>query len=343
MGVVQFGIIACSSIARRRFLPALKLASGAQLGRIGSREVAKAALFAREFGAPRHGTYEDVLADPEVNAVYISTPPPLHAEWVHKAAAAGKHVLCEKPAFSSGIEALEAVQACRAAGVRLMEGYVPKFHPQHARVRMLVAEGRIGVPKFFEAEFTYPRPAGADDIRLKPELLGGVFHDSAGYPVAAALMHLPGWPVSVSCVQSRDAASGVDDGCSITLQFSGGEIANLFAGMGLQYRSRYAIAGTGGRIELERAFAVVPDMKTTIALETNAGVEKIVLEPADQFRLMIEDFAAQIGGDRSAGGLSASSSAPARDYENDLLRMQAIMDAAAQSARERRTVEIKDL
>lgn len=332
MGDVQFGIIACSSIARRRFLPALKLAKGAQLAAIGSRDATKAAQFAREFGAPRHGTYESVLSDPQVEAVYISTPPPLHAEWVHKAAAAGKHVLCEKPAFYNRAEAEQAVAACRAAGVRLMEGYVPKYHPQHARVRALISGGRIGAPRFFEAEFTYPRPNGTRDIRLQPELLGGVFYDSAGYPVGAALMHLPGVPVSVSCVQSRDAKTGVDDGCSITLQFSGGEIANLYAGMGVQYRSRYAIAGEKGRIELERAFAVPPDMRTNLTVETDAGVERMALEPADQFRLMIEDFAAQI-----------RSGTKTKNYEEDLLCMQTIMDAAAQSARERRMVEIKNL
>jgi predicted dehydrogenase len=331
MGAVQFGIIACSSVARRRFLPALKLAQGAQLAMIGSRDPAKAEQFARECSAPRHGTYDDVLADPEVDAVYISTPPPMHAEWVHKAAAAGKHVLCEKPAFASTAEALEAVKACRDAGVRLMEGYVFKYHPQHARVHSLVAAGKIGAPRFFSAEFTYPRPTAATDIRLQPELLGGVFHDSAGYPVTAALMHLPGRPVSVNCVQGRDRASGVDDACSITLQFSGGEIANLYAAFGVNYRSRYAIAGDTGRIELERAFAVPPDKETTIAVEGAAGVEKIVLEPADQFKLMVEDFAAQISG------------AAAKDWEGDLLRQQAVMDAAAQSFRERRTIEIQDL
>ena len=332
MSAVQFGILACSSIARRRFLPALKLAHGAQLASIGSRDTSKAEQFAREFGAPRHGTYEDVLADPQIQAVYISTPPTLHAEWVHKAAAAGKHVLCEKPAFTSGAEALKAVNVCRAAGVRLMEGYVPKYHPQHARVRALVAEGRIGAPRFFEAEFTYPRPNAAADIRLNPELLGGVFHDSAGYPVGAALMHLPGKPVSVTCVQGHDAKTGVDDACSMMLQFAGGGLANLYAAMGVQYRSRYAVAGESGRIEVERAFAVPPDMKTTITVETNTGVEKIVLEPADQFRLMIEDFAAQISG----GGEK-------KDYEADLLGLQSIMDAAAQAARERWTIEIKYL
>ena len=332
MAAVQFGILACSNVARRRFLPALKLAHGAQLARIGSRDSAKAEQFSREFSCLKFGSYEELLADPEINAVYISTPPTLHAEWVHKAAAAKKHVLCEKPAFINADEALQAVKVCRAAGVRLFEGYVFKYHPQHARVRSLVAEGRIGVPRFFQAEFTYPRPP-ENDMRLKPELAGGVFHDSAGYPVAAALMHMPGPPVSVSCEQSRDAVSGVDAAVAITLKFSGGETAQLYAGFGMNYRSRYAIAGTNGRIELERAFAVAPEAKTVVAVETNSGVERISLEPADQFRLMIEDFCASI-----TGGAAAKN-----NFENDLLRLQTVIDAAARSARERRTIDLENL
>jgi predicted dehydrogenase len=332
MAAVQFGIIACSSVARRRFLPALKLATGAQLARLGSRDLAKAEQFAREFSCLKHGSYEAVLADPEISAVYISTPPTMHAEWVHQAAAAGKHILCEKPAFSSGDEARQAVAACRAAGVRLWEGYAFKYHPQHALVKSLIATGRIGAPRFFSAEFMYPRPTG-NDIRLKPELAGGVFHDSAGYPVAAALMQMPSAPGSVTCELGRDAASGVDDSVAITLKFSGGEIAHLYAAFGVNYRSRYAIAGTGGRIEVERAFAVPTDKQAVVTVETDSGVEKITLEPADQFRLMIEDFCAAISG----------AAAVKNDFEDALLRLQSVMDAAARSAREKRTVEIENL
>ena len=240
--------------------------------------------------------------------------------------------MCEKPAFSSGEEARKAVAACRAAAVRLLEGYAFKYHPQHALLKSLVAAGRIGTPRFFSAEFTYPRPP-ENDMRLKPELAGGVFHDSAGYPVVAALMQMPGVPVSVSCEQSRDAASGVDDSVAITLKFSGGETAHLYAAFGVNYRSRYAVAGTHGRIELERAFAVPTDKKATVTIETDSGVEKILIEPADQFRLMIEDFCATISG----------SAASKNDWENDLLRLQSVMDAAARSAREKRIVEIKNL
>jgi NDP-hexose-3-ketoreductase len=330
MAEVEFGIIACSSVARRRFLPALKLAAGARLARIGSRDPVKAASYAREFVCPQFGDYESVLADPAINAVYISTPPTLHAEWVYKAAAAGKHVLCEKPAFCNGAEAQKAVAACRLNGVRLLEGYAFKYHPQHALVRDLIASGRIGTPRFFTAEVTYPRPPDSD-IRLKPELGGGVFHDSAGYPVAAAMLQLGAAPISVSCTQGRDSVSGVDDSAAITLSFASGVIAHLYAAYGVNYRSRYSIAGTLGRIDVERAFAVPPDKAVTVVVETAAGVEQIDLEPADQFRLMTEEFCTVIKGDSES----------TTRYEADLLRQQSVMDAVARSADEKRTINIE--
>ena len=282
------------------------------------------------FLARNPAAYEAVLADPHVEAVYISTPPSLHEEWVIKAAAAGKHVLCEKPAFTDLASAKKAVERCRAAGVRLLEGYAFKFHPQHAFVRSLIEQGRIGRPRLFAAEFTYPRPP-ENDIRLNPRLDGGVFRDSAGYPVAAALLHIAGRPVSLFCQISHDRATGVDNTVSLTMKFAGGEMAQLLAAFDVQYRSRYAVAGTLGRVEVERAFSVAPQALTTIALETGAGEEKFSLEPADQFCLMVDHFSAQVRG-----------AAPGLDFEGDLLRQHALMDAAARSHREGRAVDLSE-
>src|SRR5215212_5716696 len=253
MGLLRFGIIACSSVARRRFLPALAASSLAKLQRVGSRDPKKAADFAAQFGAPSHGDYESVLSDPEVDIVYISTPPSLHAEWVRKAAAAGKHVWCEKPAFPDYRTAMEMVDFCRNSKVRLIEGYVFKYHPQHACLRSLVAEGRVGQPRLFSCEFTYPRPAPGD-IRLQPDLEGGIFHDSAGYPVAAALLQASGKPISLFCQLRFDKAAGVDDTFGIWLNFSSGEVAQLVVGFGLFYRAKFAVSGSTGRAELQRAF-----------------------------------------------------------------------------------------
>ncbi len=164
MSPVRFGIIACSSVARRRFLPALATSKLAQLVHVGSRDPAKAAQCAGEFSAAKSGDYEAVLADPEVEAVYISTPPSLHEEWVRKAVAKGKHVLCEKPAFDDFQAAVAVVDRCRAAEVCLAEGYSFRWHPQHAVVRSLIEQGRIGQAKFFLATRT-PDPHVSRSLR----------------------------------------------------------------------------------------------------------------------------------------------------------------------------------
>ena len=331
MSPVRFGIIACSSVARRRFLPALAASKLAQLEHVGSRDPAKAGDCAREFSCAKYGDYDDVLADPEVEAVYISTPPSLHEEWVLKAAAKGKHVLCEKPAFGDFRSAVTAVDCCRKAGICLAEGYSFRWHPQHAALRSLVEQGRIGLPRFFSAEFTYPRPP-ENDIRLNPKLAGGVFRDSAGYPVAAALLQMPGRPVSVFCQMGQDSATGVDDTFSLWMRFAPGETAQILVAFGAHYRSRYAIAGTQGRVEAERAFSVGPQIRTTIALETDAGPERIEVEPDDQFRLMVDDFSAHV----------RSEPARRKDFTPDILRQHAIMDAAMRSHREGRVIALSD-
>lgn len=332
MTPVRFGIIACSNVARRRFLPALAASKLAQLVHVGSRDPAKAGEYGREFSCAKSGDYDDVLADPEVEAVYISTPPSLHEQWALEAAAKGKHVLCEKPAFGDLRSAVAVVNRCRAAGVCLAEGYSFRWHPQHAALRSLMEKGRIGQPRFFSAEFTYPRPP-ENDIRLNPELAGGVFRDSAGYPVAAALLQMSGRPEAVFCQLGQDRAKAVDDTFSLWMRFAEGETAQMLVAFGAHYRSRYAILGTHGRAEVERAFSVGPQMKTYIAIETDAGPERIEIEPADQFRLMVDDFATQIR-DRAA---------PRRDFEGELLRQHAVMDAAARSHREGRAIALSDI
>lgn len=328
--MVRLGLIACSSIARRRFAPALKSSTVARLERVGSRDPAKAEKFAREFGCAKSGTNEAVLADAEVDAVYISTPIALHEQWARLAVQHGKHILCEKSSFRSHAAARDVLQLCAAKKLRFMEGFGFRYHPQHALVQKLVAEGRIGAPRIFHGELTYPKPP-AGDFRLDPKLGGGVFYDGGCYPIAAALMTVPSAPVSVSGQLHSDSKTGVDDAVAVTIVFAGGEVAQCVAGFGLQYRARYSIIGTEGRIELERAYSVLPDAPTVVVLETKAGSERTTVPPADQFRLMIDDFANEISGGKRE-----------RDFEAQLLTQSAVMDAAWRSNREGRAIGLAE-
>jgi NDP-hexose-3-ketoreductase len=209
-----------------------------------------------------------------------------------------------------------------------MEGFGFRYHPQHALVQKLIAEGRIGTPRIFHGELTYPKPPPGD-FRHDPTLGGGVFYDGGGYPIAAALMTMPTAPVSVSGQIHFDSETKVDDTVVVTMVFAGGEVAQCAAGHGLQYRARYSIIGTEGRIELERAYSVLPDAPSVVVLETKTGSERITVPPADQFRLMIDDFANEISGGEGK-----------RDFEGQTLTQSAVMDAAWRSNREARTIEL---
>ncbi len=159
MTPLRFGLIGCSSIAQRRMAPALCAHPLTRLEHVGSRDAAKAAEFARQFKCAKSGTYEAVLNDPDVDAIYISTPPALHEPWVRAALEHGKHVLCEKPAFPNLQIAIEMVELARRQGKQLMEGYMFHYHPQHAIVWSLLEAGRIGELRVVQSEFTFPMPA----------------------------------------------------------------------------------------------------------------------------------------------------------------------------------------
>ena len=331
-GILRFGIIGCSSVARRRFLPALQKSASARLEHIGSRSPAKAADYASAFSCAKAGSYEAVLDDPDVDAIYVSIPVALHESWLREAARRKKHILCEKPAFSSLRTALETVRQCREEGVRLMEGYMFRYHPQHALVRRLVRDNAIGRPRFFTGEYAVPRPA-PDDIRFKPELGGGVFLDAAGYLPAAAALQIEAAPVSVLCKKAMDAATGVDEAVAMMVEFADGQIGHYGAAYGLQYRARYSLHGTLGRIEVERAFAINSDVEGGVVLETDDGVKRLTAEPADQFLLMIDDFAKQVG-ERAEG---------AESFERILVRQHTFMEAARRSIAEQRCVSLAEL
>lgn len=327
-GKVRFGILGCSSVAKRRTIPAILASGNASLERIGSRSEQKARGYAAEFRCAKYGTYEEVLRDPAVDAVYISTPPALHEQWIREAARYGKHVYCEKPVVSGYAAAADIVDLFGKKGLRIMEGYMFRYHPQHALVRELIAAGRIGAPRLFESWYFYPRP-GVGNIRLDPGLGGGVFNDAAGYGAAAALEIFGGWPLSVYCSLGLNEEVKVDDLVDMQVRFSGGRLARSVAGFGLQYRSRYAVTGTAGRLEAERAYAIGPEVAAHVALETDAGTERFLVPAADQFRSMVEKFS----------GVLLGAPEPGESFERKMILTQLVMGAARRSHLEGRAVE----
>src|SRR3989338_3945720 len=249
---IRFGVIGCSRIEKKAAIPALLDWQYAELAMVGSQSYEHAKECAQEFGCKSYGTYDEVLADKDIDAVYISLPNSLHEEWAVKAAEAGRHVWCEKPAALTYASAKKMVSACRENKVRLMEGFMFLSHPQQAEVRRLLAEGAIGEPRAFEGSYTYPMPKKGN-IRLNADLGGGVYNDAAVYPIRASRMLFNDEPLSVTCKLTIDPATNVDVKAEATLDYPDDRTARILAAFDEQYLSTYRISGAKGRLSMERA------------------------------------------------------------------------------------------
>jgi predicted dehydrogenase len=279
MGVANIGL--------RAVIPAIQASSNGRLVAIASRTEARAREAAARLDFPRaHGTYEGLLADPEVDAVYIPLPNSLHREWTIRCAEAGKHVLCEKPLAMTAADCEAMIAACRRHGVVLMEAFMYRFHPRTRRVAQMAADGAVGEVRLVRASFSF-RVRGADNIRLRPELGGGALYDVGCYGVNVSRLIL-GEPAHVAA-HARIGPSGVDEVLGALLSADGDRLAVVDCGLSLARREDYEIVGTDGRIHVPTAFlpgtadAVIRLIRDEETTETVPGV--------DQYRLMVEHFA----------------------------------------------------
>ena len=194
----RFGILGCGGIAGV-FAEAVRSESkAAQIAAAASRDRQKAQAWAAERGISKACTYEELLEDPEIDAVYIALPNSLHAEWIARCAEAGKHILCEKPLTRTAAEAEEAVRKAEEAGVVLIEAFIYRFHPQTARIRELLDEGAIGPLRHVEAAFSYAldEEGRAQNIRTSAELAGGALMDVGCYCISFARFAFGAEPLS---------------------------------------------------------------------------------------------------------------------------------------------------
>jgi len=195
---IKLGVIGCSRIAKNSTIPAIIKSPYAELEIVGSRSEKKAKDYAREFNCKKFGSYETVLNDEEVDAIYISTPVGLHEEWVIKSAKVGKHIICEKSSTDSYQSALTMIDECRKNKVRLMEGFMFRFHPSHSKVLEIIKKGKLGNTFAFYSRYGFP-PVPKDDIRFQKDLGGGALNDAGCYPICASRILFDKEPISISC------------------------------------------------------------------------------------------------------------------------------------------------
>jgi xylose dehydrogenase (NAD/NADP) len=259
---------------------------------VASRDSARAEAYARERGIPRaHGSYEDLLTDPEVEAVYISLPNAMHVEWSIRALEAGKHVLCEKPLSRRPEDVERAFDVAEKSHRLLMEAFMYRHNPQTAKLGELVAAGAIGRLRLVRAAFSFPLDE-AENVRLDASLDGGGLMDVGCYCVSGARL-LGGEPEEVYGQQVL-SESGVDQLFTGTMRFPGDVLAQFDAGLVLHERDELEAIGEEGSLFLDDPWHC---RRPVIELRTAAGVEEIALEPVDSYRLELENLSAAIRGE----------------------------------------------
>jgi D-xylose 1-dehydrogenase (NADP+, D-xylono-1,5-lactone-forming) len=290
---VRWGVLSTSNIGRRAVLPAIQRSSNGELLAVASRDAEMARAFAGELGIPRaYASYAQLLADPEIEAVYIPLPNSLHREWTIKAAQAGKHILCEKPLALNAAECAEMEAAARDNGVLLIEAFMYRFHPQTERVIELIRQGAIGQPRLIHAAFTF-RLTNPANIRLQANLGGGALMDVGCYCVNLSRTLFDAEPIEAQAFASW-SAGGVDEQMIGGLRFAEG-YAQFDCALTLARRETYQVVGSEGVIEAPVAF-LPGHGDTTIRIRGGAGERSETIAGVDEYQLMAEHFAACVRG-----------------------------------------------
>jgi predicted dehydrogenase len=283
---LRWGLLSTARI-NRAVIPPIKESPRHELRAVASRDPDRARAYAREWDIPVvHDSYEDLLADPEIDVVYNPLPNSLHAQWTIRAAESGKHVLCEKPLALSVEEVDAMIAAASRAGVVVTEAFMYRHHPQTLRLKALVDGGEIGALRLIRGSFSFTLARPADDPRRIPELGGGSLWDVGCYPVSMARYLAGREPISVVAWQ-QTSPSGVDDLFVGMLDF-GDVFAQFDSGFAIPFRTHLEVVGTAGAITVPAPFK--PGPAEQLILTRSGDTTAIAIEGQPLYSGEIEDL-----------------------------------------------------
>jgi len=297
---IRWGVLSTAAIATRKVIPGIQRSRRGAVVAIASRDLARASEAAAALGIARaYGSYQELLADPDIDAVYVPLPNHLHVPWTLAAAEAGKHVLCEKPI---GMDAADAARLRGApAGRLIMEAFMVRFHPQWLRARELIRAGAIGELRAVDVFFAYDnRDPG--NIRNRPETGGGALLDIGCYGVVAGRFCFEAEPVRLVALIDHDPGFQTDRLSSVVADFGGGRRLTFTVSTQLAPHQHVTLAGTRGRIEIPVAFNAPPMETTWISIDDGSrlGGTSAVREsfpPVDQYAEQADVFARAVLGE----------------------------------------------
>lgn len=294
MEPVAWGILGVSGHFLLRVATPIKKSKLVSLRAIGSRSAEKARAAAEAHGiAAWYGSYEEVLQDEAVEAVFIPLPNHMHTEWIRKAADAGKHILCEKPLALDAADAADAIQYAKSKGVLVMEAFMYRFHPQWVRVAEIVRCGEIGKVHAVHSFFSYMNK-DPQNIRNQLEAGGGALLDIGCYTVSVPRLVMGREPVRVVSLVARDPGFGTDILSSGILDFGDNSRALFTVGTQTFPHQRVDVYGSNGTITVYVPFNMYPDVPAKVTVRTGVGTRDILLGPEDQYGLMFDAFSRAI-------------------------------------------------
>ena len=300
MKKIRWGVLGAAKIARTKVIPAMQRAQEGEVTALASRSLETARAAASPLGIPKaYGSYEELLADPDIDAVYIPLPNHLHVPWSIKAAEAGKHVLCEKPIALSADEARTLVAARDRTGVIIQEAFMVRSHPQWLAVREDVRGGRLGELRAIQMAFSYFN-RDPQNVRNQAGIGGGGLMDIGCYPIVLSRFLFEAEPVRVIASMDRDPEFGTDRLTSALLEFPRGQSVFTCSTQLVPYQ-RTQVLGTRGRIEVEIPVNAPPDQPCRILFDDGrdalgTGVESRSFSVCDQYTLQADEMAQLIRG-----------------------------------------------
>jgi len=333
-GRIRWGVLSTAKIATRQVIPAMQQGVLTEILAIASRDEDKAIAAAKELGIPRaYGSYEDLLSDPDVEAIYNPLPNHLHVSWTLKALEAGKHVLCEKPL---GLDASDAARILGVIGTpprfKVMEAFMYRFHPQWQKALSLVQSLALGEVRAISSFFSYYN-AQPENIRNHPDMGGGGLMDIGCYCISWPRFLLGDEPVRVVGLSAHDPVLGVDRLASGILEFPGEVQVTFTCSTQMVPYQRVQVLGTKGRLEMEIPANAPAGEATRLLLFSGKGVreepEVIAIEPSNQYTLQGDAFSRAILEDL-----------PVPTPLTDAVANMAVIDALVRSGKEGRWVEL---
>jgi predicted dehydrogenase len=325
-GKIRWGILGVAGIAVRRVIPAMRACQHCEIVAIASRNKAKAEEAAHSLGIPlAYGSYDELLADHEIEVVYNPLPTHLHVPWSIRSAEAGKHVLCEKPVGMNAAEARQLIETRNRTGVKIGEGFMVRTHPRWLRVQQMVRQGRLGELRAVFAWCGYFN-RNPQDVRNILEYGGGALLDIGCYPVTLSRFIFGQEPLRVSALMDRDPEMRTDRLTSATLEFPSGQ-AVFTCSTQIGYNQRMIFLGTRGRIEIDRPINPITEEPSRIVIDDNptdptgGGITVEMIPTCNQFTIQGDLFSKAV---REGGEVPVPL--------EDSLKNMAVIDAIFRSA-----------